>query len=88
VVFQGGGSLSRLVHSRAPQGCSSFPARDCQTIRLPFLLNVSDKLFSGRVLEEKVFAVLMLEKLTGEFSVSEFKLFESLAGSHQQLGRS
>jgi len=44
---------------------------------LPFLLKVADKLFSGRVLEEKLFAVLMLEKLTGEFGVSEFKLFES-----------
>src|SRR5271166_2412976 len=44
---------------------------------LPFLLQVADKLFSGRVLEEKVFAVFLLEKLTGEFGDAEFRLFES-----------
>jgi 3-methyladenine DNA glycosylase AlkD len=42
-----------------------------------FLLQVADKLFSGRVLEEKVFAVLMLEKLTADFGGAEFRLFES-----------
>jgi 3-methyladenine DNA glycosylase AlkD len=44
---------------------------------LEFLLKVADHLFSGRVLEEKVFAVLMLEKLTAEFGEAEFRLFES-----------
>src|SRR5579871_2561216 len=44
---------------------------------LPFLLQVCDKLFSGRMLEEKVFAVLMLETLTDEFGDSEFRMFES-----------
>ena len=44
---------------------------------LPFLLQVADKLFSGRMLEEKVFAVLLLEKLTDEFGDAEFRLFES-----------
>jgi 3-methyladenine DNA glycosylase AlkD len=44
---------------------------------LAFLVRVADKLFSGRVLEEKVFAVLMLEKVVAEFEDSEFKLFES-----------
>jgi 3-methyladenine DNA glycosylase AlkD len=43
---------------------------------LPFLLNVSDQLFRGDVLEEKVFAVMLLEDLTGEFGPREFKLFE------------
>lgn len=42
-----------------------------------FLLRVADNLFSGKVLEEKVFAVLMLEKLTGEFEDAEFRLFTS-----------
>ena len=42
-----------------------------------FLLKVADKLFAGRVLEEKVFAVFLLEKLTGEFGEHEFRLFES-----------
>jgi hypothetical protein len=44
---------------------------------LKFLLKVADHLFSGRVLEEKVFPVLMLEKLTAEFGDAEFRLFES-----------
>jgi 3-methyladenine DNA glycosylase AlkD len=42
-----------------------------------FLLQVADKLFTGRVLEEKVFAVFLLEKLTEEFGEAEFRLFES-----------
>lgn len=44
---------------------------------LPFLVQVADKLFSGRVLEEKVFAVFLLEKLIGDLGDKEFKLFES-----------
>jgi 3-methyladenine DNA glycosylase AlkD len=44
---------------------------------LDFLLQVAGKLFAGRVLEEKVFAVFLLEKLTEEFGDAEFRLFES-----------
>jgi len=44
---------------------------------LDFLVQVADKLFAGRILEEKVFAVFLLEKLTGEFGDAEFRLFES-----------
>src|SRR5579863_4021976 len=44
---------------------------------LPFLLRAADKLFSGRNLEEKVFAVFLLEKLTGDFGDAEFRVFES-----------
>jgi len=44
---------------------------------LPFLVQVGDKLFSGRVLEEKVVSVLMLQTLVEEFGDEEFKLFES-----------
>ena len=43
----------------------------------PFLLKVADKLFSGRVLEEKVFSVFLLEKLTDDFGDAEFCLFGS-----------
>ena len=43
----------------------------------PYLLRVADQLFSGDVLEEKVFAVMLLEGMTGEFGSAEFKLFES-----------
>jgi 3-methyladenine DNA glycosylase AlkD len=42
-----------------------------------FLLRVADKLFQGRVLEEKVFAVFLLEKLVDQFGDEEFRLFES-----------
>jgi len=42
-----------------------------------YLLQVADQLFNGEVLEEKVFAVLMLQGLVGEFDKPEFNLFES-----------
>lgn len=42
-----------------------------------FLLRVADKLFQGRVLEEEVFAVFLLEKLVDQFGDEEFRLFES-----------
>jgi len=41
-----------------------------------FLVQVADQLFRGRMLEEKVFAVLMLEKLPAKFGDAEFHLFE------------
>jgi 3-methyladenine DNA glycosylase AlkD len=44
---------------------------------LSCLLQIADQLFSGQVLEEKLFAVLMLEKITGEFGNPEFRRFES-----------
>jgi 3-methyladenine DNA glycosylase AlkD len=44
---------------------------------LDFLLRVSDRLFRGRVLEEKIFAVFLLENLTDSFGDTEFRLFES-----------
>ena len=43
---------------------------------LDFVVGVADRLFSGRVLEEKVFAVLLLENLTARFDDSHFGLFE------------
>jgi len=42
-----------------------------------FLVKVADHLFRGRVLEEKVFAVFLLEKIVVDFSDAEFLLFES-----------
>lgn len=44
---------------------------------LAYLVDVADKLFRGEVLEEKVCAVLMLEKSVGQFGDQEFRLFES-----------
>jgi 3-methyladenine DNA glycosylase AlkD len=54
-----------------------FRRRIRKEFSLAFLLQVADKLFSGRVLEETIFAVLLLEKLTEEFGDAEFRLFES-----------
>ncbi len=42
-----------------------------------FLVQVADRLFTGRVLEEKIFAVLMLENLTRKLDERHFRLFES-----------
>jgi 3-methyladenine DNA glycosylase AlkD len=44
---------------------------------LEFLVQVADQLFTGLVLEEKIAAVFLLEKLDAEFGDREFKLFES-----------
>lgn len=44
---------------------------------MEFLVQVADQLFSGRVLEEKVFAVFLLEKQTHLLSEKEFRLFSS-----------
>jgi len=44
---------------------------------IEFLLCVADKLFRGRILEEKIFAVFLLEKLVDQFGEAEFRLFES-----------
>jgi len=44
---------------------------------LDFVVGVADRLFTGRVLEEKAFAVLLLENLTARFDDTHFVLFES-----------
>jgi len=44
---------------------------------LDFLVQVADNLFSGRILEEKVMAVFLLEKQTKNFGDKEFQLFAS-----------
>ena len=43
----------------------------------PFLVEVADELFSGRVLEEKIFAVFLLERQTDQFTEADFRRFES-----------
>ncbi|ABF43207.1 conserved hypothetical protein [Candidatus Koribacter versatilis Ellin345] len=43
---------------------------------LPYLIEVADQLFQGEVLEEKVLAVLLLERETAAFGDREFRLFE------------
>ncbi|HLH08579.1 MAG TPA: DNA alkylation repair protein [Terriglobales bacterium] len=42
-----------------------------------FMVQVADKLFRGRILEEKIFAVLMLQNQTAQFGNQEFRIFES-----------
>jgi 3-methyladenine DNA glycosylase AlkD len=47
---------------------------------LEFLVQVADRLFAGHVLEEKIFAVLLLETLAPKLDGSHFDLFESWIG--------
>jgi 3-methyladenine DNA glycosylase AlkD len=42
-----------------------------------YLLQVADELFRGKVLEEKIFAVVMLQGIVRDFGKPQFKLFES-----------
>ena len=44
---------------------------------LDFLIQVADRLFWGDVLEEKIAAIFLLEKLQAEFGDREFRMFES-----------
>jgi len=44
---------------------------------MDFLLQVADRLFSGKVLEEKIFAVMLLENQVSRFGDAEFRRFES-----------
>jgi 3-methyladenine DNA glycosylase AlkD len=44
---------------------------------MDFVVQVADQLFSGRNLEEKVFAVFLLENQTKNFGDNEFRLFAS-----------
>jgi 3-methyladenine DNA glycosylase AlkD len=44
---------------------------------MDFLVQVADELFSGQILEEKVMAVLLLEKQISNFGDNEFRLFAS-----------
>ena len=44
---------------------------------LDFVVQVADELFSGHFLEEKAFAVFLLEGKTGELGAREFRLFSS-----------
>ncbi|MGA8539461.1 MAG: DNA alkylation repair protein [Terriglobales bacterium] len=44
---------------------------------MDFVVRVADNLFSRRVLEEKVFAVFLLERQTKNFDDKEFLLFDS-----------
>ena len=43
---------------------------------LPYLLLVADQLFAGEILEEKNFAVMLLEDMTAQLGRAEFKMFE------------
>lgn len=44
---------------------------------LSFLVQVADELFSGRVLEEKAFAIFLLENQTDQLNDADFRRFES-----------
>ena len=59
---------------RAMRGCRREILREHD---FDFLVEVADKLFSGTVLEEKVAAVFLLEKMDAQFGDREFRMFEA-----------
>jgi len=59
---------------RAMRQCRRQILRDHD---LDFLVQVADALFYARVLEEKIAAVFLLEKMDAQFGDREFELFES-----------
>jgi 3-methyladenine DNA glycosylase AlkD len=63
------GDLRRLARSYRRSIAKDFG--------IDFLIEVANQLFVGRMLEEKIFAVLLLEKWTDRFDQSQFVLFES-----------
>ena len=44
---------------------------------LDFLMQVADALFYGEILEEKIFAVFLLQNITDQLGAKEFRVFES-----------
>ena len=48
----------------------------CKESGMNFLVQVADQLFRGRVLEEKIFAVFLLEKSTSDLDDEHFAMFE------------
>lgn len=44
---------------------------------IEYLIQVADQLFQGDVLEEKTFAVMLLEKNSSDFTPKHFRLFDS-----------
>jgi len=68
-------------HGRCTAELRAF-ARECRREilkgqGLEFLVRVADRLFAGKILEEKIAAVLLLEPLTDELDERDFTLFES-----------
>jgi 3-methyladenine DNA glycosylase AlkD len=59
---------------RAMRRCRRDISRDHD---FDFLVRVADELFRGPVLEEKVAAVFLLEKMDAQFGDREFRVFES-----------
>jgi DNA alkylation repair enzyme len=43
---------------------------------IDYLVSVADRLYRGRVLEEKVMAVMLLEKSVPDFGPKQFRLFD------------
>jgi 3-methyladenine DNA glycosylase AlkD len=59
------------------RACVGFRSEVRKEHGLDFLIKTADHLFSGSVLEVRVAAVFLLEKLDAEFGDREFRLFES-----------
>ena len=78
MVLQRRDQIARMVHRRTAQRSGPLPARGSDKSSVSIFCCKSPTSFSpGRNLEEKIFAVFLLEKLTEEFGDTEFRLFES-----------
>ncbi len=57
--------------------CARAGGKFCVEHDFQFLTEVADQLFSGKVLEEKIAGVFLLEGLDAQCGDREFKMFES-----------
>ena len=87
--FKEAGKVARLVHGRTQKSCRALPAQHCpRTREWSFVVQVADELFSGQILEEKVFAVFLLENQTKDFGEQRIPALRLMARSRNELGRS
>jgi len=77
MVLQEGNPVAWLVHAALRKAAVLTRRRILKDNSLGFLMNVADELFHGGILEEKVFAVFLLEKMTDELGAKEFRVFET-----------
>ena len=62
-----------MVYRRTAQSGRALSQAILNDADQKFLLAVADKLFRGRILEEKAFAVILLQGMTSKFGDAEFK---------------
>ncbi len=82
-LLQARSEVARLVHRRVAQGRQALPPDHSCRVRPAYLLQVADELFAGEILDEKNFAVMLLEGMTGNSAATSSSF--SKAGSTASL---